>query len=140
MGSGCLRGHTRSRPTQGGAHPPAASTLRGAGVHAQVVEHPGDGGPNRGGGLHLGAGPAGVGPALFAAARVGLCVGGRRAGAVKGRLSEHLSRAMSALGPGCGVVVDEDFSFLGRVPESPKEEEEEEGPFFARFSDKTSLT
>ena len=37
-----------------------------------------------------------------------------------------------------------DFSFLGRVPESPKEEEEEEeeedGPFFARFSDETFLT
>ena len=31
------------------------------------------------------------------------------------------------------------LSFLGRVPESPKEEEEE-GPFFARFSDETFLT
>ena len=31
------------------------------------------------------------------------------------------------------------FSFLFRVPESPKEEEEE-GPFFARFSDETFLT
>ena len=46
-------------------------------------------------------GAAGVGPASPAAARVGLRVGGRHAGAVARRLSEHLSRAMSALGPGC---------------------------------------
>ena len=67
---GRLRSRQGPRQAEGRTYPPVAAPFGRAGLHAPMVEHPGDGCADRSGGLHLRQGPASLGSAERAAARV----------------------------------------------------------------------
>ena len=75
MGPGRLQSRRRPCQAQGRPAAPATPSIRGSGVHAEVVGDPCNGRTVGGDRLRLGQGPASLGAAWIAAARVGPRVG-----------------------------------------------------------------